>query len=505
LPDALRGDPAVTTANGLLSDSLRFTFEDREHNLRAGGGNGGGLVRLKPRGVVTYGLESGLGERLVKAVAEDAGGAVLLGTYGKGLMSFADGRATPLRYTGVSAAELYVQCLLLDRAGNRWIGTYGGGLQVLVDNARRAIADQDSGGRNINALFQDSRGVIWIGGSQSVARFEAGNFATQRLVSGENIPNAVGFAENLRDHSIWTASAEGLFRHADGVWQQVFDANGRPVKDIQCVRCDPDGTLWLGMRNGLRRLRDGRWSSVGPAQGSSGRSVASMLEDDLGHFWLGTNRGLVRVPRVAVERAADGGLSALPLQIFSLSDGLATLETSVGFSSTAMKDRAGCLRRSARRAGLRWSIRRGCGSMQLPLPAMLGKVTYIDAREQTREVVAPVPQPLVLPPGSRKLEARFAVLSFTAPEKVVLQHRFERDGVLISDERQTSRLLQSDMLVPGSYRMSVTAANNDGVWNRKGAALAFSVSPYFRETAWWRGGRLGGAGFGGRDDLADSA
>ncbi len=479
----------ITTANGLLSDSLRFAFEDREHNLWVGGGNGGGLVRLKSRSVVTYGLESGLTERLVKAVAEEPTGQILLGTYGKGLMSLADGRVTPVDYRGVSSAELYVQCLLRDRDGRRWLGTFGAGLQVIADGERRPISEGASGGRNINALFQDSRGTIWIGGSESVSRHENGEFELQRLVDGRTLPHCVGFAEHPRDRTIWAANAEGVFRYGDGVWREILDTAGRSVRDNQCVRGDADGTLWFGGTGGVRRYRDGRWSTIGPAQGLPVRSVASMVEDDFGFFWLGTNRGLVRAARVEMERTADGTQAVLTPQIFGTSDGLATLEASGGFSSTALKDRGGRLWFATPR-GVAMVEPAKLRLNQVPPPIVLGRVSYVDRQEQKHVLYAPVPQPLILPPGSRRLEMQFAVLSYTAPDKVVLQPRFERDGLLISADLQAGRSLQSDLLAPGSYRVVMTAANNDGVWNREGATVAFSVSPFFWETRWWRAGIL---------------
>jgi PAS domain S-box-containing protein len=455
--------------------------------LWAGGGNGGGLMRLKHRTVVTYGLESGLTERVVKAVAEESPGTILLGTYGRGLMRLTADRVKPAADRNRDSKEYYVQCILIDRERQQWIGTYDGGLRVVTGDERRIVPNEVCGGANINALFQDSRGRIWIGGSESVARFEAGQFAVLRTESGGPMPSVVGFAEDSQDHAIWAANADGLYRYADGVWREVSGPGGRAVKDTFCLRCDDDGTIWLGGADGLRRLSAGRWTAVSEPHGLPARVVGSMVADDLGYFWLGTNRGLVRTLRADLVRTADGDLATLPHQIFDLSDGLRTLDCSFGFSSSAMRDSAGKIWFATPRgvavvdpAALRLNA--------TPPPVVLENVTYIDGHEKKHSIVAPAGQPLVLPPGSRKLEAQFAVLSFAAPEKVVLKRRFERDGDLISADRQTSRNLQSDLLVPGAYRMSVTAANNDGVWNEEGVTFAFTVSPFFWETVWFRTG-----------------
>src|SRR5260221_6704791 len=39
---------------------------------------------------------------------------------------------------------------------------------------------------------------------------------------------------------------------------------------------------------------------------------------------------------------------------------------------------------------------------------------------------------------------------------------------------------------PGTYLLRIKAANNDGIWNEKGATLAFTVQPLFWQTFWFR-------------------
>ena len=40
-------------------------------------------------------------------------------------------------------------------------------------------------------------------------------------------------------------------------------------------------------------------------------------------------------------------------------------------------------------------------------------------------------------------------------------------------------------LGPGDYRFRVTASNNDGVWNKTGASIAFTIAPAFYQTKWF--------------------
>ena len=75
-------------------------------------------------------------------------------------------------------------------------------------------------------------------------------------------------------------------------------------------------------------------------------------------------------------------------------------------------------------------------------------------------------------------------LSLTAAEKV--RYRYRLDGV-DSDWRELTAVRQAlyTNLRPGHYNFRVIAANNDGVWNESGAALAFVIPPAFVQTGWF--------------------
>jgi signal transduction histidine kinase/ActR/RegA family two-component response regulator len=81
---------------------------------------------------------------------------------------------------------------------------------------------------------------------------------------------------------------------------------------------------------------------------------------------------------------------------------------------------------------------------------------------------------------------QFAALSFTAPEKVRLRFELRHNHKLFLSEEGTRRTVVAPWLPPGTYHLRVTAANNDGVWNPDGTALAFVVRPFYWQIAWLR-------------------
>jgi signal transduction histidine kinase len=77
-------------------------------------------------------------------------------------------------------------------------------------------------------------------------------------------------------------------------------------------------------------------------------------------------------------------------------------------------------------------------------------------------------------------------LSFVAPNKVLFKYRLEGidEGWVDAAAKRTAFYSR---LPAGDYRFHVIACNNDGVWNSAGAALAFTVAPFFWETWWFVG------------------
>jgi signal transduction histidine kinase len=86
--------------------------------------------------------------------------------------------------------------------------------------------------------------------------------------------------------------------------------------------------------------------------------------------------------------------------------------------------------------------------------------------------------------GHNHFQFDYAGLSFTAPQKV--RYRYMLEGF---DHQWTDAGLRRSAyytnIPPGYYTFRVQAANNDGVWNVQGAALAFTLRPHFYQTIWF--------------------
>lgn len=493
-----------TMTNGLSYNSTRFVFEDRESNLWVGT-SGGGLQRFKPRRFQSFGLANGLPERVVRSLAPAPDGSLWIATYGKGLCKLSGSLIEPMRLPGPDNLFIYTQSVLRDRENRLWVATFGQSVWMGDTNGFHLVGAHRTGGHNVGALFEDTRGRIWMASERRVAVSEG---ETVRLLPERpELVGVKGFAQD-RQGVIWLASHDGVFRLEDEKPIPVRDG-ATALRGISCLKADTDG-MWLGsLRSGLGYWRDGRVTTIGPSVGLPVSAIHDMVEDGQGYLWLTSNRGIARVARSELMAFIQGQAIRVRGQLFDLADGLPSLECAGGQQPTCARDAAGRLWFSTMKgvtmvdpASLRLNtleppVQIESVSYQGPTlnrrdsegPVTPGPITLAPRSEINSQGQAPLSAGIALPAGSKHIEIHYTAPSFVAPEKVKFQVKLEgRD----SDWREVNskRVAEFDELPPRKYIFRVRAANNDGVWNQTGVSLAFAVQPFFWQTSWFRIGAV---------------
>ena len=163
-----------------------------------------------------------------------------------------------------------VSRLFEDRDGQIWIAGFMGWLDRLDPRSgrirhfpRALYGPADGPGGLVNTgFYQAPGGVLWIGTSQGLHRYDPGTDKLQMHVdaTGGRAPLA-----NLRDIApatqgrLWLASDNGLFRFDPATRAlEVFrndpdNPRSLPGDVVTRLHLDPDGTLWIGTSAGLAR------------------------------------------------------------------------------------------------------------------------------------------------------------------------------------------------------------------------------------------------------------
>ena len=400
-----------TKDSGLLASGTRFAFEDREQNVWVGT-SGGGLLRFKPRRFQSFGLESGLTERLVRSVASHPDGTMLIATYGGGLFRLGETGLAPVTFSERTNRFTFVQSVLADRSGRIWAGTFGSGLWGSGSQGLRRVSNEQAPGNIDFSLFEDSRRRIWVGDGAGATVFDGEK--NYRRGPEQGLPEASVrcFAEDSAG-VLWLSNLKGVFRLENERFVEMRDEANRSIPEVGCFKTETNGTLWMGtMNNGLLRWKQGRLARIDEGDGLPTGGVHGILEDGMQCFWMATSHGVVRAHRSDLESVADGRTTRLHAQRLDLNDGLPSVECANGVQPTCARDARGRL----------WfATAKGVAMVDPehfllntnPPPLQIESLIYRAARGKAararldpteRRIEAPFAERLILPAGSRRIE-----------------------------------------------------------------------------------------------------
>lgn len=481
---------------GSLEDSTRFVLEDREGSLWVGT-SGGGLLQFRPRRFHAFGTGSGRGERNVHALWPASAGGMWLATFGGGLVRWRPGWQEAVALPGSLSRTIYGQTVIEDRSGTTWFGSLHRGLWQITEEGTRLLDPVETGGKSIRALYEDSKGRVWVGGDTNLGLFETGLSRPLPPTFKHPLPGVVAIAEQ-GDLRLWFSNLKGVFRLDSDEVTEVLGPTGTPLLNVLCFKPDGDGSVWMGTRHtGLWQWKAGKLARVDRATGFPAAGAHAILEDDAGCFWMPSRQGVVRASRAALTAAAQGGNLRGNVQLLTSSDGLPSLDMSSGSQPVAARDAEGRLW-FATLKGMAMVEPRLFRANTNPPPVHIEALSYrvpsshpggpptIDrAEDHERRLENPFPARLRLPAGSRRLEIQYTATTFVAPEKARFQVKLEK---VDNDWRDagTRRQAAFNDLAPGDYVFRVRAANNDQVWNENGATLAFTILPHYWQTVWFR-------------------
>ena len=182
--------------------------------------------------------------------------------------------------------------------GYLWIGTIMGGVSRF-DGLRFVNFDlegtQGQGPMQVNRLFTDSAGRLWVHTFFGLWRYDAGRFVSELPKEMSRDLRLSALAYSTSNQVLLTTSQPKLLRGSlgtNGTWAWDFVALPAAATNSVC-RVDPEGAAWyLTGDNQLGRLKDGRHEIIGPEAGLPAGRLTVLTLDVNGKFWVGSDRGL---------------------------------------------------------------------------------------------------------------------------------------------------------------------------------------------------------------------
>ena len=491
--------------------AVRSLLRDREGTLWIGTTRG--LYHVVNGKDDHVGRADGLSGDAVDGLYEDREGDIWVATAG-GVDKFRRQPLTALTTReGLTADQVY--SVVARRDGSIWMGS-GEGLDILRNGAITHIGPAEGlPGQAVSSMAEDHAGRFWAGVDNDLAWFDGKSFHIVRKPNGDKLGVMVTLAEDAHS-DVWTMSAGNPYRLYRIRGGKFLDEVQLPAhKNPVALASSADGAIWIAdnlanlyiyrdgpptiiahapkattgrnltilpndeavltSRTGVWSWAKGRWTLVDTSRGMPCSGANSVIRDAKGFLWIRTQCGMVVMASSELARVADDPRAKVKLLLLDAADGAQPGFPTFRPASTGSPD------------GRLWFATNGplltvdpatLSSNALPPPV------HVEQIVADHQIYAPG-KDVRFPPRTRDVEIDYAGLSLVAPQKTRFRYRLsgiDRDW----QDVETRRAAFYMNLKPGHYVFQVIASNNDGVWNKTGDTVAFSIKPAYYQTVWFQ-------------------
>lgn len=398
-----------------------------------------------------------------------------------------------------------------DNSGNLWLGSDGGGLykyNPANHSSLHYFHDPNNPAslthNRISSIIQDSTGLLWFGTDEGgisclnpnkTENKNGKNLFFTSYIHQDTDPSSLSHNNAFiiyedRDKTIWVGTRGGGLNRFDPVGKNFQHFKHDPAvknclsdNSVLTIVMDSSGSLWVGTENGLNKfdVTNGVWTQYTMKDGLPNNVINGILEENPlpgqkpGKIWISTNLGLSRFDVLTGK-----------FKNYDIHDGLQSNE----FNTNAYtKSKNGII------------FFGGIKGFNVFDPCQFKYNNYIPPVFITDFEIANKPKqngqkdnlPISLNIAETKeiwltyLESSFsfsfAVLNYIQPEKNQYKYMlkgYNEDWVLPENKQKAVYT----KVQPGRYEFKVIGANNDGVWNEKGASVIIHIAPPFW-LSWW--------------------
>jgi len=434
----------------------------------------------------------------ILSLFEDSKKRLWVGTEGDGLWLY-DKEMENFKQILCSENANFITSIAEDNYGNLLLGTIRQGLIVYnPDNKRIKIFANDSKspnslhGSSINKILKTKEGRILVAYNFSSNSFYSlqefddrkQEFSDRRLVDSLK-SNAVTLYEDSKG-VVWIGSlGQGVFSldMKNGKVNQFIpvekDNSRISNNEIVTIYEDRDHNMWFGSECcGLDCYHPNskKWEHYNEATGLLSDIVHGILQDQSGNLWISTSKGLQKFDHQThtfVNYEADDGLQT---GAFNKNSSIIARGGRFFFGGTMGLNEFNPLTMSQSRRSPRINITSLLITNQEVLP-----------HDEFGVLSKPISQSdtIVLSYQYKMFSLTYSAMVFSNQQHVNYAYKlegFNKNWVQAGRERKVTYT----NLDPGTYHFKVKATNNDGVWGLNEAKLTIIIVPPFWQTWWFR-------------------
>jgi ligand-binding sensor domain-containing protein/serine phosphatase RsbU (regulator of sigma subunit) len=297
-------------ADSLVNNLVWTTLCDREGSIWLGTNEGISKIsfsystvnRKENHNIKNYTTKNGLSSNVILSSFQDKDGDLWFGTGFGGVCKFDKTTGhfeTYNKENGLAGNVVYAICD--DNKGNLWFGTKEGASKFdPVSKTFRNYTTADGlGGNNVYHIFKDSKGNLWFGAlGGSLSMYDGSSFKKYDEADGMRHRFILCINED-RKHNIWFgAYGGGLYKYDGKTFVNYTVKEGLTTDSPYSIITDNDNHIWIGSSRGIDRFDEATstFDHYGKAEGFLGveTNANAVCMDNDGNFWYGTIMGAVR-------------------------------------------------------------------------------------------------------------------------------------------------------------------------------------------------------------------
>jgi diguanylate cyclase (GGDEF)-like protein len=229
--------------------------------------------------------------------------ALLLAALAQGAAALPPTGALEPQFATVAVPRDVVGSLAQDRQGLIWIGTSDGlarfdGYRLRPIEREGATPVQRNLGW-VRSLAAANDGGMWIGTEvNGLARYDPAFDRVRMLGSGSERPTPIRALAEDGAGRVWVGTlGQGLLRFEPQTGRfdtEPLRVDGEPERRVLALAVGRDGSLWAGHWRGLaKRDAKGGWTALALPGGEGAVGISTLLEDRAGRIWFGCVDGRI--------------------------------------------------------------------------------------------------------------------------------------------------------------------------------------------------------------------
>ncbi|QIP14365.1 histidine kinase [Spirosoma aureum] len=470
----------LNTQNSLPSDKCLGISKDTEGNIWLTSPEG--LIQCRERFIDVFTKANGLLNDEVYSLGKDKNGIIYFGGCNGAFTAYQRGRLfQPFpSFTGTKPSGLPIHFTRFDHKGNLWLSCDADGVFKFSSSQINKIT---STGKFCSAFLEDTlHDIIWMGNREKLFRYQQGQWTTIDSPPAMAVDDILALYQD-KQNRIWIGTY-GL-RIFDGKrWTDVSKKTNTEQVFIQSIKTDSEGAIWVGtIGKGIRKIRlDEKGAIVSvetitTRQGLQNDSVLDLEFDHEGQLWVGSFGGIMRID---LKRPKEKG--QFRSRIFNRNSGI--LDNTWQIVSF-LKDNDGNLWAGTSKGAMRFVL------SAIPKTSMSPPVHIVSAQlaQNTHEPstgASTIVANEELPYFQNSLNFQFTGISLSDPSGIRYTYKLAGLPGASWSALSSQNSITANNLSPNAYVLHVKAINADGVESRQEATFAFTITPPFWQTWWFR-------------------